>query len=77
MTTEYDWVILDTNVWIFGLRNQPDRPACNEILRRLNRLYVRIPRQILMELRANLNKEEMNVIPSCKSLSRSYRYSVE
>ena len=60
MTTEHDWVILDTNIWIFGLRNQPDRPACIEILRRLNRLYVRIPRQILMELRANLNTEELN-----------------
>lgn len=55
-----DWVVLDTNVWIFGLRNQPDRPACAQLLRCLNRLYVRIPRQVLLELRANLSSEEMN-----------------
>lgn len=60
MSIGNDWVVLDTNIWIFGLRNQPDRPACTRLLRCLNRMYVRVPRQVLLELRANLNIEEMN-----------------
>ena len=60
MNIETDWVILDTNVWIFGLRNQPDRPACAQHLRHLPRLYVKLPRQILLELQANLSREEMS-----------------
>jgi len=54
-----DWVVLDTNVWIFGLRNQPDRPTCTQVLRSLNRLHVKVPRQVLLELRANLSRDEM------------------
>jgi predicted nucleic acid-binding protein len=59
MTIGRDWVVLDTNVWIFGLRNQPDRSACYQILQRLSRLHVKVPRQILLELRANLSREEL------------------
>ena len=59
MTIGPEWVVLDTNVWIFGLRDQPDRPACIQILQRLHRLYVKVPRQILLELRANLSGDEM------------------
>jgi len=59
MTTGHDWVILDTNVWIFGLRNQSEYPSCIHILRQLPSLFVKVPRQILLELRANLTKTEM------------------
>jgi hypothetical protein len=59
MTIGRDWVVLDTNVWIFGLRHQPDQPACAQVLRRLPQLRVKIPRQVLLELRANLSDEEM------------------
>lgn len=60
MTLTTEWVILDTNVWIFGLRNQPERPACTRVLQRLSRLLVHVPRQILLELRANLYPDEMD-----------------
>ena len=60
MTIEREWVVLDTNVWIFGLRQEPTRPACFHLLRRLPDLFVRVPRQILLELRANLRQEEMD-----------------
>jgi|SRR5581483_8396582 predicted nucleic acid-binding protein len=60
MTTGHNWVVLDTNVWIFGFRNQPEHPACSQVLRRLNRLYVKVPRQVLLELRANLSEKEMS-----------------
>lgn len=59
MTIRHDWLVLDTNVWIFGLREQPDQPACDQLLQQLSRLYVKVPRQILLELRANLTEEEI------------------
>ena len=60
MTIEREWIVLDTNVWIFGLRQEPTRPACFQLLRRLPDLFVRVPRQILLELHANLSQEEMD-----------------
>jgi hypothetical protein len=59
MTIGHDWLVLDTNVWIFGLREQSEQPACQQLLRQLPRLYMKVPRQILRELRANLTEEEM------------------
>ncbi len=32
-------VVLYTNIRIFGLRQQPDRAACYQVLENLNRLY--------------------------------------
>ena len=49
-----EWIVLDTNVWIFGLRRFPDLPACVELLEHLDRLRVVVPRQILQEIQANL-----------------------
>jgi len=34
-----EWIVLDTNIWIFGLRRGPDFPACAELLDNLNRFY--------------------------------------
>lgn len=59
MTIKTEWVVLDTNVWIFGLRRQPGYSACVELLNSLNQLRVKIPRQILRELQANLSDDEM------------------
>jgi hypothetical protein len=41
MTIGHDWLVLDTNIWIFGLREQSDPPACDQLLRQLPRLYVK------------------------------------
>jgi len=60
VTIRTEWIVLDTNVWIFGLRRQPEYPACVKLLNSLNQLRVRIPRQILRELQANLSDEEMH-----------------
>lgn len=54
--------MLDTNVWIFGLREHPEFPASSILLRNLPKLFVKIPRQILLELRANLTEEELNYL---------------
>lgn len=54
------WVVLDTNVWIFGLRRQPEKPFCAHLLRCLRRLQVGMPRQVLRELQANLTSDEMH-----------------
>lgn len=60
MSTGREWVVLDTNIWIFGLRGQVEHPACFRVLQRLPQLQVQVPRQILLELRANLTKDEMD-----------------
>ncbi len=60
MTIRTAWIVFDTNVWIFGLRDAPERPACFQLLRRLPHLLVHVPRQILLELRANLRKDELD-----------------
>jgi predicted nucleic acid-binding protein len=57
-----EWIILDTNVWTFGLRRIPNFPACAKLLENLNRLRVVLPRQILQELQANLVDDELRVL---------------
>ncbi|MFQ5648941.1 MAG: PIN domain-containing protein [bacterium] len=53
-------IVIDTNVWILGLRNQPDQEDCQKLLHRLNRLTVIIPYQVFLELRDNVNPYELN-----------------
>ncbi len=59
MTIAHEWVVLDTNIWIFGLRNQSEKPACADLLRFIHRLFVKIPRQVVLELYANLSDSEI------------------
>lgn len=60
MSIDNEWIVIDTNVWIFGLRDQPDQVACQQLLKCLNRLNVITPFQIFLELRDNLNPDELN-----------------
>ena len=62
MNIRDEWIILDTNIWIFGLRNHPDHSACRQILENLHSLTVKVPRQILLELRANLKRDEFSTL---------------
>jgi predicted nucleic acid-binding protein len=59
MSIDNEWIVLDTNIWIFGLREQADQPACYQLLQCLNKLYVKTPYQIFLELKANLDSDEM------------------
>jgi len=59
MTILDDWVVLDTNIYIFGIRENPIFPACVELLERIGELYVYIPRQIIRELQNNLQSDEV------------------
>ena len=56
MSIDNEWIVLDTNIWILGLRNQA---ACYRLLQCLNKLYVKTPYQIFLELQANLNPDEL------------------
>jgi hypothetical protein len=57
-----EWIVLDTNIWIFGLRQSPEFPACADLLRSLDRLQIVVPRQILQELQANLGEAELRAL---------------
>jgi predicted nucleic acid-binding protein len=59
MTTPAERWLLDTNVWIFGLRRDPALPACAELLDRIGSFVVNIPLQVLKELSLNLSEREM------------------
>ncbi len=48
-------IILDTNVWVFGLRGDPEYHACSAVLENLSSLQIVIPRQVLIELQLNRN----------------------
>jgi hypothetical protein len=60
MTIFDDWIAFDTNIYIFGIRENPKFPACLELLERIGGLYVYLPRQIIRELQNNLHLDEVH-----------------
>lgn len=60
MSTDSEWIVFDTNIWIFGLRNQVDQPACYQLVQGMSKLYVKTPYQIFLELKANLVPDELS-----------------
>jgi predicted nucleic acid-binding protein len=61
MTTPAERLLLDTNVWIFGLRRDTNFPACASLLDQIGSFSVSviIPLQVLKELAVNLIEVEM------------------
>jgi len=59
MTIFDEWISFDTNIYIFGIREDPNFPACVELVERIGELYVFIPRQIIRELQNNLQPDEV------------------
>ena len=60
MTIFDKWISFDTNIYIFGIREDPNFPACVELLERIGELHVYIPRQIIRELKNNLRPDEVS-----------------
>lgn len=60
MTIVDDWVAFDTNIYIFGIRENPNFPAGVELLDRMSKLHLYIPRQIIRELQNNLQPDEVH-----------------
>lgn len=58
MTTLSEPWLLDTNVWLFGLRRSEPFLTCAELLDQLGLYSVIIPFQVLEELNTNLTKDE-------------------
>jgi predicted nucleic acid-binding protein len=58
MTTPTDLWLLDTNVWLFGLRRAEAFLACAELLDHIGSYSVMIPFQVLKELNVNLTEDE-------------------
>ena len=59
MTTRIERWLLDTNVWVFGLRRDEDFPDCFAICEQIGAFHVVVPLQVLKELNLNLTDEEM------------------
>ena len=62
MSIQDEWIVLDTNIWLFGQRRVPGFTECAELLDFLNRLRVVLPRQVLQELQANFSDREMGAL---------------
>ena len=59
MTTPPERWLLDTNVWVFGLRRDDAFPTCTKLLDRIGSFSVLIPLQVLKELNLSLSEDEM------------------
>lgn len=59
MTTPPERWLLDTNVWVFGLRKDGSFRACAQLLDRIGSYSVLIPLQVLKELNLTLAESEM------------------
>jgi predicted nucleic acid-binding protein len=59
MTTPPERWLLDTNVWIFGLRRDDAFASCGELLDRIGSFSVVIPLQVLKELTLALTETEI------------------
>ena len=62
MTIPHDRWLLDTNIWVFGLRRSADFPACAELLDRIGSFSIIVPLQLLKELNVNLSEDEMRYL---------------
>ena len=61
MITPPERWLLDTNVWVFGLRRDETYPACAQLLERIGSFSVVIPLQVLKELNLILTEDEIVV----------------
>lgn len=59
MTIPPERWLLDTNVWVFGLRRDTSFPACAIVLDGIGSFSVLIPLQVLKELNLTLTEDEM------------------
>lgn len=60
MTTPPERWLLDTNIWVFGLRRDEAFPKCAQLLERIGSFSVVIPLQVLKELNLNLTEDEIS-----------------
>ena len=65
-------VALDTNVFIFALRKEPNYPACETLLfDKLPELQVYMPLQIFLELQRNLTGSEMRRVVRALTMAQA------
>ena len=58
MTIPSERWLLDTNVWVFGLRRNNAFPACSQLLNCIGSFFAVIPLQVLKELNLALTEDE-------------------
>jgi len=65
-------VALDTNVFIFALRKEPNYPACETLLfDKLTAPHVYMPLQIFLELQRNLTASEMRRVVRALTMAQA------
>ena len=59
MTTPIERWLIDTNVWIFGLRRDENFPESARVLDEIGSFLVLVPLQVIKELHLNLIDDEI------------------
>ena len=59
MTIPIERWLLDTNIWVFGLRREGSLQDCDALLNQIGSFRVVIPVQVLKELNLNLSEDEI------------------
>ena len=59
MTIPIERWLLDTNIWVFGLRREGSLQDCDALLNQIGSFRVVIPLQVLKELNLNLSEDEI------------------
>ena len=59
MTIQPELWLLDTNVWVFGLRSDLNFVECRELLDEIGAFHPLVPLQVLRELNAVLSEDEI------------------
>lgn len=74
MTIQIERWLLDTNIWVFGLRRDEVLQDCGALLNQIGSFRAVIPLQVLKELNLNLSEDE---IKDFYSLVNQYPEGVE
>lgn len=60
MITSDNGIAFDTNIYSFGMREEPKFPACTELLKKIDAFHLHKPRQIVRERQKNLQPNEVH-----------------
>src|SRR5205809_3076548 len=68
---------LDSNEFVFGIRGDPNYPESERLLRRISKLSLFVPRQIVEEVHRNLLKAELNSFYDALATARELMWAFD
>ena len=73
-----DPAAFDTNIFVYGVRGTPSRPACSKILfERISEFRLYVPKEIITELHRNLRPSELRTIYDALDQAKEVTFDYE